>query len=124
MTEFTVEAVLAPVTDGDWTRLRSVLDIVPGSLLFEDAEEPMLILPVDAESSMMASKFLEGLAIITGLRVMEHKVAPAPSAEELGLEEDDEPIYKTPAEVALDRYAQSIDPCATPLTEARRLIGA
>lgn len=123
MTEFTVEAVLAPVADNEWAELRSVLDIVPGALLLEYPDEPTLVLSVEAENPSMAAKFLEGLAIVKGLKLRAQSISPAPSAEELGIEEE-APGEKTPAEVALEEYSRSCEESARRLSQDRRLIDA
>lgn len=61
MTHFTVETVMAPVENDDWSALRELTDIVPGTVLIEDPEEPMLIFPVHAESMSTAAVFIQGV---------------------------------------------------------------
>lgn len=123
MTEFTVEAVLAPVGEEGWSNLRSVLDIIPGALLLEYPDEPTLVLPVEAEDPMTAAKFLHGLAIVKGLKLRAQSISPAPTAEDLGIAEE-APAAKTPAEIALEEYSRTCDASTRRLTQDARLIDA
>lgn len=84
MTEFTVEATTQAVTDGDWSRLRSVIDLVPGTLLIEDAEEPMLVFPVQAESQGKAYLFVDGILKLVGLEPVTGRISEA----EVDVEDD------------------------------------
>ncbi len=70
MNEFTVEVVLKPVVNDDWSTLRSVTDVVPGTLLLEDAEQPTLILPVEAETLQTAAVFVQGIMTVIGLDIV------------------------------------------------------
>ncbi|WP_326566056.1 hypothetical protein [Mycobacterium sp. 3-98] len=68
MTTFTIEAITKPVHDETgWLPLRRVTDLVPGTLLIEDADEPMLILPVTASSPGRAALFVEGVLKVVGV---------------------------------------------------------
>jgi hypothetical protein len=68
MTTFTVEAVTKPVGDeAGWSQLRRVTDMVPGTLLIEDADEPTLVLPVTASSPGRAALFVEGVLNVVGV---------------------------------------------------------
>jgi hypothetical protein len=68
MTTFTVEAVTKPVHDeAGWLSLRRVTDLVPGTLLIEDADEPMLVVPVSASSPGRAAMFVEGVLKVVGV---------------------------------------------------------
>lgn len=66
MNSFTVEIVMAPVQGNDWTELRRVTDVLPGTILLEDPEEPMLIIPVDADSQRSAAIFVQGAMSVLG----------------------------------------------------------
>lgn len=75
---FRVEATLTPVADeAGWTTLRSVLDTVPGTLLVEDPDEPVLIFPVEAESAFRAVTFVDGLSKVVGFTIVSGTVGPA-----------------------------------------------
>lgn len=68
MTTFTIEAITKPVHDeAGWLPLRRVTDMVPGTLLIEDGDEPMLILPVTASSPGRAAMFVEGVLKVVGV---------------------------------------------------------
>jgi hypothetical protein len=68
MTWFTVEAVSEPVHEVDgWLPLRRVTDLVPGTILLEDEEEPMLVMPVSASSPARAALFVEGILTLVGV---------------------------------------------------------
>jgi len=81
MTAFTVEVTTAPVLNGDWELLRSVLDLVPGTLLIEDAEEPVLIFPVEAHDPMQAALFVDGVTKLTKITLISGRVAETPPAD-------------------------------------------
>lgn len=78
MNKYMVEVTLEAVENDDWVGLRRVTDIVPGTILIEDAEEPVLILPVDAESGSRAAVFVEGVASIVGLTIIHGHIGDAP----------------------------------------------
>jgi hypothetical protein len=69
VTNFTVETVMAPITNGDWSKLRHVTDALPGTILIEDAGEPMLVIPVDAESQRSAAIYVQGAMSVLGLDI-------------------------------------------------------
>lgn len=69
MKEFTVEVVTKPVVADDWSTLRSITDIIPGTLLIEDAQEPTLVIPVEAETLQSAAVFVQGVMTVVGLDV-------------------------------------------------------
>jgi hypothetical protein len=50
MRSYTVEVTTAPVPDGDFSTYYHAIDAVPGTVVIEDAEVPLLIVPVDATS--------------------------------------------------------------------------
>lgn len=78
MTTFTVEAITKPVHDeSGWLPLRRITDLVPGTLLIEDADEPMLILPVNASSPGRATLFVEGVLKIVGVEFVSGTIQPA-----------------------------------------------
>lgn len=69
MTDFTVETVMAPVVNDDWSTLRSMTDVVPGTLLLEDSQEPTLIFPVEADTLSQAAALVQGVASVAGLSI-------------------------------------------------------
>jgi hypothetical protein len=109
MTDFTVEATVTAVTDGDWSPLRRILDLVPGTLLIEDSAEPVLIFPVQAESATNAILFVDGIAKLVGLTIRSGTVQPTP---EIDYEVDDEFISSdepdTPAERVVNEWIESV----------------
>lgn len=75
---FTVEATTAPVLNGDWSLLRHVIDVVPGTILIEDADEPVLVVPVQAEEPMKAALFVDGLSKMLGIELRAGSIYPEP----------------------------------------------
>ncbi|MFC0248742.1 hypothetical protein ACFFIO_09535 [Citricoccus parietis] len=125
MNEYTLEVTTAPVINGDWSVLRNVLDMVPGSILIEDPEEPMLVVPVTAANPMKAAKFMDGLSTLMGFSLVSGNITPTPTAEELGIELDDEsPTHKTEVEKALERYVENDTSFSGRLTSEGRLVSA
>lgn len=106
--EFTIEAIMSPVVNDDWTDLHRALDVVPGSILMADPEAPVLVIPVTAESAQAAERFLHGLAQITGLDVV---AVSAREAEDVdvadGFIEIDEEAQPSLAVQALSLYAHA-----------------
>ncbi|MCZ2824185.1 MULTISPECIES: hypothetical protein [unclassified Modestobacter] len=107
MTEFTVEATMQAVTDGDWSRLRSVIDLVPGTLLIEDAEEPMLVLPVQAESQGKAFLFVDGILKLVGLRPVTGSISEAPEID-FDFDDDGDENQGTDAVRAVNEWVDSV----------------
>lgn len=71
MTAFTVEATTGPVRDEDgWFPLRRITDLIPGTILIEDADEPVLILPVSASSTGRAALFVDGVLKMLGIELI------------------------------------------------------
>lgn len=104
MTEFTVEATTRAVTDGDWSRLRSVIDLVPGTLLIEDAEEPMLVFPVQAESQGRAFLFVDGILKLVGLEPVSGRIGEA----EIDVDDDADDSHGTDAVRAVNEWIDSV----------------
>lgn len=91
---FTVEITTTAPKDG-WAIHRRVLDTVPGTLLIEDVEEPMLILPVEADDPMSAARFVDGVCKLMDLTPMSGSIYEAPAAD-FDAPEDDESAPETP----------------------------
>lgn len=103
MSDFTVEATTAAVADGDWSRLRSVTDMVPGTFLIEDPDEPVLVFPVQAASPSLAALFVEGILNLVELELVSGTISPAPESEVD--EHDDEP---TDAQRAVNAWIEQV----------------
>ena len=103
---FTVEVVTAAVTDGDWSCLRRLLDVVPGTLLLEDPDEPTLIFPVDAVSPSRAFLFVEGVTKLADVTVLSSRIYPTPGAEDLGVGLEHAP--PTPVEARVRGWLDTI----------------
>lgn len=116
---FRVEATLKPVADeAGWAKLRSVLDTVPGTILIEDPEEPVLIFPVEAESAFRAGTFVDGLSKVVGFTIVSGTVGPA---LELDVDDDlfedgtDESVSDDSADTSMTRGLQRwVDDIPTP----------
>lgn len=70
MKDFTVEVVTKPVVNDDWSTLRSITDIIPGTLLIEDPQEPTLVIPVEAETLQSAAVFVQGVMTVVKLDIV------------------------------------------------------
>lgn len=112
MSDFTVEATVQAVDDGDWSQLHRILELVPGTILIEAVEEPLLIFPVQADSPMKAMLFVDGIAKLVGISIVSGAVNPAPEVDYETDEdfEDLSPEAATPAEQAVNDWIQSVPP--------------
>jgi hypothetical protein len=81
VTIYSVEVTLPPVKDGDWSGLRRMTDVVPGTILLEDPEQPALIFPVEADDPRSAAIFVEGVASIASLNIVAGCVAELEDAD-------------------------------------------
>lgn len=116
MTRFTVELLLEPVENDDWSLLRSVIDAVPGSSLIEDPQEPQLFIPVDADSPLRAATFVDGLSQLIGFISIKGQIYEP--AEDFDAPDDDEtPDAVTPASAAVQAWVDEIPPVPHPLDE-------
>lgn len=107
MKSYTVEVTTAPAVDGDFSAYHRVIDAVPGTLLIEDAESPMLIVPVDADSPMKAAQFVDGLAKLVNIEPISGTIYPTPTAD-FDLDDDDTTgVATTPAVEALSEWVES-----------------
>lgn len=111
MTNFTVDIITAPITDGRWSDLRAVLDTVPGSALIEDPEEPRLMIPIDADSPMKAATFVEGISQVIGFTILRGNIYETPEID-YALEDDPEQATgpNTAATTVTDWFSQIPDP--------------
>jgi hypothetical protein len=74
MTAYNVEAYTAPVTDGNFDALRDVIDDIPGTILIEDPDEPLLVFPVDANSWKEAYALVDGLLRLAGIEPLKGRI--------------------------------------------------
>lgn len=81
MQNYTVEVTTEPVVDGHWEPLRQAIDAVPGTVLLEDPDEPVLMVPVDARTPLKAAQFVDGLAKLLGIRIRAGSVYPTPDLD-------------------------------------------
>jgi hypothetical protein len=102
MMPFTVEAVAKPVYNEDgWLPLRRVTDLIPGSFLIEDAEEPTLVMPVDASAPTRAWLFVEGIFKLVGIELVSAAIRPAE-------DDDDGPVVLSPEAEIQHKWAESV----------------
>ncbi len=67
MKAYNVEAFMAPVsTDEEWDGLRDLIDVIPGTILIEDPDEPLIIFPVDARDEYAAFSLVDGFLRLRG----------------------------------------------------------
>lgn len=66
MNAYNVEAVMPPIADDNWDDLRELIDVVPGTLLIEDPDEPLLVFPVDADDEAGAFGLIDGFLRLRG----------------------------------------------------------
>lgn len=78
---FTAEITTSPADNG-WAVHRRVLDNVPGSILLEDEQEPLLIIPVEAENPSDAAQFVSGLCLVMELTVVSGTVCLTPPVDD------------------------------------------
>lgn len=103
MTLFTVEAVTKPVHDeAGWLPLRRITDLVPGTVLIEDGDEPMLVLPVVSSSATRAALFVEGILKLVGVEFVSGSMRPSD-------DDDDSPPVLSPEAEREHRWAEHVD---------------
>lgn len=109
MSDFTVEATTAAVTDGDWSLLRSVTDLVPGTFLIEDPQAPVLVLPVQADSPSKAALFVEGILRLADLELVSGTIEPAPEPDfESASDDGDDDNPQTDAERFVNEWVDRV----------------
>ena len=109
MTDWTVEVTTTAVTsDEGWLPLRRVLDTVPGTILLEDAEEPTLIFPVTADSPMKAGMFVDGVAKLLDLTLLNGKIYAAPVIDFDIQDSEAKPVTEVVARVS--QWVRGIEP--------------
>lgn len=124
MTLYTVEATTASTSD--FRSLRRFTDIVPGTFLLEDPEEPTLIFPVDANSAMAAVRFIEGVAKLGELDVVRGCVYEAPIGEfEVDQSEEEEvDLATSPVVDAVRTWMSHDEPLPGRIDASGRLVDA
>lgn len=72
---YTVEVVTAPLAAGErWTKHRDIIDLLPGSIVFEDRDMPRLSCAVISISPGMAEVLVRAALTSVGLVVAELSV--------------------------------------------------
>jgi hypothetical protein len=108
VTSFTVEAITQPVHDeNSWLPLRRVTDLVPGTILLEDPDEPMLVMPVTASTPVRAALFVEGILKLVGVAFVSAAIRRVDDAE-------DPPPVLSPEAERERAWAESINLDPTP----------
>ena len=121
---FTAELTTTPVTTEEgWNHLRYVTDVVPGTILLEDPEEPVLIVPIDAEDLMKAALFCRGLSTLMDLDVTSAHFRPTPEVD-FDLDDDGEEIAHTAVVDKLASYMNSLPAVGGHVDRDGRLIDA
>jgi len=69
VTQYTVEVYGNPVDDSDFSAWYRALDVVPGTYLIEDPEEPSLVFPVEAATLSEAALLVNGVMAELGLPI-------------------------------------------------------
>lgn len=54
--------------ESDWDDLRDLIDIIPGTILIEDPDAPLLIFPVDAPDDYAAFSLIDGVLRLRGFQ--------------------------------------------------------
>jgi hypothetical protein len=123
MTLYTVEATTASTSD--FRSLRRFTDIVPGTFLLEDPEEPTLVFPVDANSAMAAVRFIEGVAKLGELDVVRGCVYEAPVGEfEVDQSEEEVDLAASPVVDAVRTWMSHDEPLLGRIDDRGRLVDA
>ncbi|WP_182357815.1 hypothetical protein [Tomitella gaofuii] len=78
MTWYNVSVVTAPIDDDDWSALRRLTDLVPGTILLEDPLEPLLIFPVSEENQGRAYLFVDGILKLVGVTPVKGEIEEGP----------------------------------------------
>lgn len=54
--------------ESDWDELRELIEIIPGTILVEDPDAPLLIFPVDAPDDYAAFSLVDGVLRLRGVQ--------------------------------------------------------
>ncbi|MFC5140315.1 hypothetical protein ACFPK1_18895 [Actinomycetospora rhizophila] len=107
---------MTAVSDGDWSRLRSVTDLVPGTFLIEDPDEPVLVFPVQADSPGKAFLFVDGILKLVDLEPVSGNITPTPAVD-VETDEDDGDDPQTSAERAVNEWIEQVPTFGGHVTE-------
>lgn len=124
MNDYAVQVTLAPVLDGDWGLLRSVLDTVPGTVLIEDPETPWLSIPVEAKDPMRAAAFVDGLSKLKGLTIVSGSICPLADVDFELPEEDEAPVEPDPVAERVHDWVDSLPDITKGQGDGNKLIDA
>ncbi|OBF79873.1 hypothetical protein A5791_10335 [Mycobacterium sp. 852002-51163_SCH5372311] len=87
MNAYNVEAILGPVADeGSWDEIRDLIDVIPGTILVEDPDAPLLIFPVDARDDYAAFSLVDGFLRLRGVEPLKGRICLVENGSD---EEDD-----------------------------------
>jgi hypothetical protein len=81
MNWYTVEVTLKPVRDDDWTQHLCAIEAVPGTVLIQDAEAPVLAFPVEADQPFAAARFVEGVLSFLELDAISGEISDMPARD-------------------------------------------
>lgn len=123
MTLFTVEIVAAPAADeAAMDQLRRYLDLVPGTVLIEDPEQPRIYFPVECEGPLAAARFVDGLAKITELTIESGNIYETPEADFESFDDDGDEAEVTPVVEAVREWMAKVPEPESRLNEAGDLV--
>ena len=70
-----MEAILSPIADDEgWEEARDLIDVIPGTILVEDPDEPLLIFPVDARDDYAAFSLVDGFLRLRGVEPLKGRI--------------------------------------------------
>lgn len=120
---FTVELTTSPIrVSHDWDVLRNVIDVVPGTVLLEDADAPVLVIPVEAEDPMKAALFCDGLSKLVGFTILSGAIQPTLKIDFDVDQDDDTDGASTPVVDALSSWVDSVPEINARLNEHGTLV--
>lgn len=75
MPSYNVEAIMAPVVNDEWDQLRDLIDVIPGTILVEDPDAPLLVFPVDdVEDGDKAFDLVNGYLTLRGVQPLKGRI--------------------------------------------------
>ena len=83
MNAYNVEAILRPIADDEsWDEVRDLIDVIPGTLLVEDPDGPLLIFPVDARDDYAAFSLVDGFLRLRGVEPLKGRICLIENAKD------------------------------------------
>ncbi|BAN32010.1 hypothetical protein MAHJHV53_44100 [Mycobacterium avium subsp. hominissuis] len=90
MNAYNVEAILRPIADDNrWDEIRDLIDIIPGTILIEDPDGPLLIFPVDAPDDYAAFCLVNGVLQLRGVKPLKGRICLIENVDDEDDEDDD-----------------------------------